>query len=59
MKKIYRFLNNHIQGLVWFMMLLLIPCAFSRHVATWTMVFAYLLWFILHTGNMSGWDKEE
>lgn len=59
MKKLYRFLNDHIIGVIRVLMVMLLPCAFSRHFATWFMVFSYLIRLILYVGNGKGWDKEE
>lgn len=58
LKKSYLFIYNHIQGVVQLWLLLLIPCAISKHFAAWMLTANIALWLLLICGNVKGWRDE-
>lgn len=59
MKKLYRFIQNHFTGFIRAWLLLLIPCAISRHFAMWMMTANIAMWLLLLCGQHNKWDKED
>lgn len=58
-KRIYLFLNKHLDWLVRVWMLLLIPCAFSKHFAVWVLTANIAVWLIMLQGEHMKWWKEQ
>ena len=58
LKKMYQFVYRHIVGIVRTWMVLLIPCAISRHFAQWMLTANVSIWLLMICGQYLKWDKE-
>jgi hypothetical protein len=58
-KRIYLFLHNHLAAVIRVWMLLLIPCALSKHFAAWMLTANIAVWLIMLQGEHKKWWREE